>query len=73
MNTETQSTIPADAGALVTRQEMADRLNMSVRSFDRLLKARVVPFIRCGRLIRLNPERVMEALHRNLEVKEIGA
>jgi hypothetical protein len=36
-----------------------------------MVKARMVPYVRAGRLVRFDPGRVMAALHRNLEVKEI--
>lgn len=58
---------------LATRQEMATKLGWSVRTLDRMVKARVVPYVRAGRLVRFDPGRVMAALHRNLEVKEVGA
>ncbi len=58
---------------LATRQEMAAKLGWSVRTLDRMVKARVVPHVRAGKLVRFDPGRVMAALHRNLEVKEVGA
>lgn len=58
---------------LATRQEMAAKLGWSVRTLDRMVKARVVPHVRAGRLVRFDPGRAMAALHRNLEVKEVGA
>ena len=56
---------------LATRQEMAAKLGWSVRTLDRMVKARMVPYVRAGRLVRFDPGRVMAALHRNLEVKEV--
>ena len=56
---------------LATRQEMAAKLGWSVRTLDRMVKARVVPHVRAGKLVRFDPGRVMAALHRNLEVKEV--
>lgn len=58
---------------LLTRPEMADRLNISVRSLDRMIRAKQIPHLRIGGLVRLSPVRVLEAIHRNLEIKEIGA
>jgi excisionase family DNA binding protein len=58
---------------LATRQEMAAKLGWSVRSLDRMVKARVVPHVRAGRLVRFDPGRVMAALHRNCEIKEVQA
>ncbi len=57
---------------LATRQEMAAKLGWSVRTLDRMVKARVVPHVRAGKLVRFDPGRVMAALHRKLEVKEVG-
>jgi hypothetical protein len=51
--------------------EMAGLLGFSKRTLARLTKARLVPVVRIQRLCFYDPARVMAALQRNLEVKEI--
>jgi excisionase family DNA binding protein len=58
---------------LKTRQELAQALGYSVRTVDRLTKAKVIGHIRTGRLVRYRLESVLSALHRNCEIKEVGA
>jgi hypothetical protein len=56
---------------LKTPAEMARLVGFSKRSLERLAKAKLIPKIRIGRLCFYCPARVMAALQRNLEVKEI--
>lgn len=58
---------------LKTRQELAQALGYSVRTVDRLTKAKVIGHIRTGRLIRYRLESVLAALQRNCEIKEVTA
>ncbi len=57
---------------LKTRQELAQALGYSVRTVDRLTKAKVIGHIRTGRLIRYRLESVLAALQRNCEIKEVA-
>ena len=57
---------------LANRPEMAGKLGYSVRTLDRLTVAKVIPHIRCGRLIRYRVDAVMAALQRNCEVREVS-
>ena len=56
---------------LLTRHEMAAKLRVSVRTLDRMAEARMIPVIRSGRLVRFDAVRVLAAVQRNLEVKEV--
>lgn len=56
---------------LKNRREMAQAAGFSMRTLDRLTKARVVPVVRIGRLCFYDPARVMAALQRNCEQKEV--
>ena len=56
---------------LKTPTEMARLGGFSKRTLERLAKAKLVPVIRIGRLCFYDPARVMAALQRNLEVKEV--
>lgn len=58
---------------LKTRQELAQALGYSVRTVDRLTKAKVIGHIRTGRLVRYRLESVLSALQRNCEIKEVVA
>ena len=76
----TENTEPAKAtrksgggSELKTRQETAAALGYSVRTVDRLTKAKVIPVIRTGRLCRYRMESVLSALQRNCEIKEVEA
>ncbi len=50
---------------LKTRPELAKITGYSVRTLDRLTKARIIPHIRTGRLVRFRVDAVMAALERN--------
>jgi hypothetical protein len=56
---------------LKTPIEMAGLLGFSKRTLARLTKAKLVPVVRVQRLCFYDPARVMAALQRNLEVKEV--
>jgi hypothetical protein len=56
---------------LKTPAEMARLVGFSKRTLARLTKAKLVPVVRIQRLCFYCPARVMAALQRNLEVKEV--
>lgn len=56
---------------LKTPAEMSSALGVSKRTLGRLTKAKLVPVVRIGRLCFYDEARVMAALQRNLEVKEV--
>lgn len=58
---------------LKTRHELAQALGYSVRTVDRLTKAKVIGHIRTGRLVRYRLDSVLAALQRNCEIKEVAA
>jgi|HubBroStandDraft_4_1064222.scaffolds.fasta_scaffold4346718_1 excisionase family DNA binding protein len=41
---------------LLTAAEVADRLNISLRTVRRLIKNGMLPIVRIGRLVRIRPE-----------------
>ena len=41
---------------LLTASEVADRLNISLRTVRRLIKNGMLPIVRIGRLVRIRPE-----------------
>lgn len=47
---------------LVDRHELADLLGVSVPTIERMQRARRIPVVRIGRLVKYNPEAVMRAL-----------
>lgn len=57
---------------LVTIEEIAPFIGCSVRHVRNLRNQRLIPYVPLGRLIRYNPEKVMEAIEK-LTVKEQGA
>ena len=64
---ETTSSAPV----LLDRRTMAARIKISPRSLDRLVKARLVPVVRIGRLVRFREDAVLAALARNSTVEAI--
>jgi len=57
---------------LVTKPDLAEQLNLSVRSIDNLVRRRAIPIIRLsGRCVRFDPEAVRRALNK-FEVWEAG-
>jgi len=56
---------------LLTRQELASELRISLRHIDSLQNKRLIPFVRLGRVIRFNRIHVSRALEK-LTVKEIA-
>jgi excisionase family DNA binding protein len=52
-------------------EELAKKLNITVRTVRSWQKARVIPYIKVGRSVRFDPARVVEALSR-FERKEIA-
>jgi len=52
-------------------EELAKKLNITVRTVRAWQKARVIPYIKIGRSVRFDPARVAEALSR-FERKEIA-
>ena len=67
---------PADAHslppAMLSREEVATILQLSVREVDRLLKAGAIPSARIGRLRRIHPQGVADYINRifGLKVEE---
>lgn len=68
--TDKPKTIPS-APVLHDRRSMASRIKISPRSLDRLVKARLVPVVRIGRLVRFREDAVLAALARNSTVEAI--
>ncbi len=58
---------------LKTPIEMARLAGFSKRTLGRITKAKLVPVVRIGRLCFYDPARVMSALQRNLEIREVQA
>jgi hypothetical protein len=58
---------------LKTPAEMARLAGFSKRTLGRITKAKLVPVVRIGRLCFYDPARVMAALQRNLEIREVAA
>ena len=58
---------------LKTRREMAQAAGFSVRTLDRLVKARLVPVVVIGKLRFFRPDAVMAALQKNCELREVEA
>ncbi len=72
LNPEAKKRKQTGGGELLkTPAEMARLGGFSKRTLERLAKAKLVPVIRIGRLCFYDPARVMAALQRNLEVKEV--
>jgi hypothetical protein len=72
LNPEAKKRKQTGGGELLkTPIEMARLGGFSKRTLERLAKAKLVPVIRIGRLCFYDPARVMAALQRNLEVKEV--
>jgi excisionase family DNA binding protein len=49
---------------LVTKPELAKFLRVSSRTCDNWMKAKILPYIKVGRLVRFNVRRCLEALAR---------
>lgn len=45
---------------LMTRQETAEMIGISVQTLDRMIKDNRIPYIKIGRLIRFNKEQVTD-------------
>jgi len=57
---------------LVTKRDLAEQLNLSVRSIDNLVRRRAIPIIRLSpRCVRFDSHAVQRALRR-FEVTEVG-
>ncbi len=57
---------------LLTKRELAIRLNVSTRLIDELMCRRKIPFLRLGyRTIRFEWKRVQQAIEK-LEIQEVG-
>jgi excisionase family DNA binding protein len=56
---------------LVTKPELAKILRVSSRTCDNWMKAKILPYIKVGRLVRFNVRRCLEALARfeRLEIR----
>ena len=52
---------PHPVEPLYTVEEVADRLNVSIRTVRRRIKDKTLPIVRFGRLVRIRPE-VLAAL-----------
>jgi excisionase family DNA binding protein len=64
--------IKHDFTQLMTEKEVAEFLNVPIHYLRKLRYAGKIPFMRLGHnTIRLNPDRVLEALSK-LEVKEVA-
>lgn len=59
MNNETER--------LMTKQEIADFLNVSVKMIDRKVMLNEIPFFKIGRLVRFSKARVVEWMHEGLQ------
>lgn len=49
---------------LLTDVELAKRLSISIRHVHALKERRAIPYVKLGRSIRFNPEKIAEALER---------
>ena len=47
-----------DKVLLITRQEVAQRINVGLRTIDKMVKHNAIPFIKVGRLVRFCPDRL---------------
>ena len=48
---------------LITKQELAPRLRLSLRSVDNWMKAGRIPFLKCGKAVRFRYSAVLEKLN----------
>jgi hypothetical protein len=49
---------------LYTTAEIADFLSLCERSIGNLRKKKIIPYLRVGKIIRFQPEKVLEALNK---------
>ena len=54
-----------DASVLITKKQLAHKLNISASYVDKLKAQKKIPFVKIGRCIRFNCDEVMAALNRN--------
>ena len=71
MNGNTSKTADTLEDGLVTKPELAKILRVSLRTCDNWMKAKILPYIKVGRLVRFNVRRCLEALARfeRLEIR----
>ena len=56
---------------LLDKKTLAQELNVSVRTVDNLMARRAIPYIKIGRLVRFDVQKVKAALAR-FEVRAVG-
>ena len=60
-----------DSLGLLDKRSLARELNVSVRTIDSLMARRAIPYMKIGRLVRFDLQRVRTALARS-EIHDVG-